>query len=148
MKKFVLFIGIFVAGGIALFILQKASTVIGEWRIIQTIQTTNKAHTAELRRLYGYIDVNFQIIVDGRKVYTSPDFAPVYDRPFREWIAWDENQKNLVFIVADQILFAYNLDTHAQISKDKFDSLAIPRYTLRDLQYEGDYDGKKLGGNH
>jgi hypothetical protein len=143
MKKLLPLLVAFLFGGIAFLVFDRLSTVLGEWRTIQVIKTEARTHTAELCRLYGYIDVNFKIILDGKKIYHSPDFSPAYDRPFRELIAWDESQKNIVFMAADQIIFAYNLDTKAQVPKEAFSSLVIPHYTLFDIGYEGDYLEKK-----
>lgn len=142
MKKALPFAATFLMGALALFLFDRVLTVFGEWRTIQVIKTADRGHTAELRRLYGYIDVNFEIHVDGRKIYHSPDFAPAYDRPFREWITWDEGRKNVVFMAADQILFAYNLDNRTSVPTKDFSSLVIPRYTLLDIGYEGEYPEK------
>jgi hypothetical protein len=142
MKKALPFAAAFLMGALALFVLGRILSAFGEWRTIQVIKTENRGHTAELRRLYGYVDVNFEIHLDGRKIYHSPDFAPAYDRPFREWITWDEGRKNVVFMAADQILFAYNLDDHASVPTKEFPSLVIPRYSLFDLGYEGEYPEK------
>ena len=142
MKKVLPFATAFLLGALALFLFGRILTAFGEWRTIQVIKTEGRDHTAELRRLYGYVDVNFEIHLDGRKIYHSPDFAPVYDRPFREWITWDEGRKNIVFLAADQILFAYNLGDHAPVPAKDFSSLIIPRYTLFDIGYEGEYPEK------
>lgn len=143
MKKIFSLAFAFLLGGLTFLLITHLGTVFGEWRTIQVIKTEDRNHTAELRRLYGYIDVNFKIILDGKKIYHSPDFAPAYDRPFREWITWDKTRKNIIFVVTDQILFAYNLNTGAPVPAEEFSSLEIPHYTLSDIGYEGVSQEKK-----
>ncbi len=57
-------------------------------KTIQSKTNPNASRTATLVRHQG-IDVNFKVLVDGERVYYSPDFAPV-DFDFREQIAWDK----------------------------------------------------------
>lgn len=146
MKKNLPKIGLFLAGALALFAVQKVATSLAEWRTIQVLQTSDRKHTAELKRLYGYIDVNFKILVDGNRVYWSPDFAPREDQTFREWIGWDEKQENLVFVVSDQILFAYNLRSGQPVPQKELSSLVIHPSSFSELGYEGDFKGEKLNG--
>ncbi len=144
MKKSLPLLLAFVAGTAVLLVFQTMSKFLGEWRTIQVLQTTDRKHTAELNRLYGYIDVNYKITVDGTKVYWSPDFAPRKDCAFREWITWDEKQKNIVFIAANRILFAYNLDSQAPVPQTELSSLVIPFTPLQELGFEGEFKGKVL----
>jgi len=111
---------------------------------IQSIETEDRSHTAKLRFHY-FIAVHYQIVLDGKTIYRSPNFSAAKDRPFREWITWDESGKHLVFIVADQILFAYDIETDTPLSPDSFPALKIPRYSLGHLGYEGDYPGRPPG---
>lgn len=140
MKKRLLLTTAFLLAVVISFYIGRLSNL--GWSTIQILSTKDRSHTAELRRLYYYIDVNFRIVLDGKIIYRSPDFTPYDDRPFREWITWDESGKHLVFIVADQILFAYDIETDSPLSPDSFPSLKIPRYSLADIGYEGDYPGR------
>src|SRR5205823_12241820 len=78
------------------------------WRRIQILTTSDERHTAELYRLYNYIDVNLKVVLDGKKVFVSPDFAPDSSKAFREFITWDESGTNLILSVADSVVFAYD----------------------------------------
>lgn len=139
MKKRLLLTTAFLLAVVISFYIGRLSNL--GWRTIQILSTKDRSHTAELRQHY-FIAVNFRIILDGKTIHRSPNFAADTDRPFREWITWDESGKHLVFIVADQILFAYDIETDTPLSPESFPSLKIPRYSLADIGYEGDYPSR------
>lgn len=109
------------------------------WKPIQVLESPDRTHphTATLSRLYGYIDANFKIILDGKRIYSSPDFAPNNTLAFREFMTWDDSGKILIFIVADKILFAYDTEKSQSLPSDAFTTLKLQLPTLRDLHYEG-----------
>lgn len=139
MKKILPLLVAFLLGGLFFFGVSRVVDSLSTWQTIQILKTGDRSHTADLRRSFGGIDVNFKIVLDGVEIYRSPDFAPDDSRSFREWITWDEKEKALVFIVADQVLFAYSLETKMPLLPQAFPTLVIPRSSLGDLGYEGDY---------
>jgi hypothetical protein len=80
------------------------------------------------------IDVNFQLVVDGEKVYWSPDFAPV-SIDFRENLAWDTSGTRVVISVADQRIFGYDARARRPLADAELLALQLPRF--RELGFEG-----------
>ena len=90
-------------------------------------------HQAVLRRFEG-IDVNFQVLVDGRKVFWSPDFAPV-DLDFREGLAWDRTGRRVVLLVAGESLFGYDADSKTALSDVDLLNVDLPPF--EEFGFEG-----------
>jgi hypothetical protein len=91
------------------------------------------SHRAKLVRHDG-IDVNFQVVVDGEKVFRSPDFAPVRD-DFREQIVWDATGKVMVLEVAGQRLFGYDAERKRRLTDEEL--LAVEYTPFARYRYEG-----------
>lgn len=123
--------------GVTFFAIMIIPSMLGTWRSVQVIKTDDGGHIASLERRYGYIDVNFRIELDGEEIYRSADFSPDLGNAFLERITWDTSEKNLLFLVANQVLFAYDLVTRSPILEHSFDDLEAPRLSLSDLGYEG-----------
>ena len=117
--------------------LPRCGCIFGHWECIQILKARDHAHIAKLYRLYGYIDVNFRIVLDGKRIYWSPDCAPDYSLPFRETMAWDETGSILVFQLAGQNVFAYDLATREAIAPELLKGIRTPRITLNDMGFEG-----------
>jgi hypothetical protein len=118
---------VFVIGGFFAFI---------DFLIVTTIQNKlnpKGSHRAKLLRHQG-IDVNFKLLIDGERVYYSPDFAPVeYD--FREQITWDKTGNIVVLEVAGKRLFAYDAEQKRQLSDSEL--LAVEYVPFSAYHYEG-----------
>ena len=102
-------------------------------KTIQSKTNLNGSHTAKLVRHDG-IDVNFKVVVDGERVYYSPDFAPV-DFDFREQIAWDKTGNIVILEVAGKRLFAYDVEQKRQLSDDEL--LSVEYTPFYEYRYEG-----------
>jgi len=124
-----------IAAGLGILLVPR---IAGDWRTVQIITLDDESHTAELRRLYGYIDVNFEILLDGEIVHRSADFSPDKANAFREQIAWDSGQNHLVFSVAGQRLFGCEIDGGAPLSPTDLKELKVSPRGLRELGYEGE----------
>ena len=111
--------------------------LIGHWERIQILETKDHAHTAKLYRLYGYIDVNFRIILDGKRIYWSPDCAPDYTLPFGETLAWDTTGKIILFRLAGETVFAYDISTGRSLAPKDFTNIQMPSVTLDNIGFEG-----------
>jgi hypothetical protein len=111
--------------------------MLGYWQRIQVLRSRDRQHTAELYRLYGYIDANFEIHLDGKRIYRSPDCAPDATLPFRETLAWDVSGKVLLFQLAGETVFAYDLPAGAEISAHELCTIAVPQITLEEIAFEG-----------
>lgn len=102
----------------------------------KTVQeTTNfdKSHSAKLIR-YDGIDVNFKVIVDEKKVFFSPDFAPVeYD--FRERLIWNETGSIIVLEVAGKRLFGYDVRGNIELSNTELSKVKFAPFSK--YGYEG-----------
>ena len=82
--------------------------VLPFWRTLQQLPSPDGSHTVKLVRQDG-IDRNYSIYVDGRRVYTSPDFAPRDDISFQEALRWDAAGSIVVLEVAEQRLFGFDV---------------------------------------
>ncbi|MBS1793737.1 MAG: hypothetical protein JSS81_07780 [Acidobacteria bacterium] len=115
-----------IAGVFAVFYFSHVKTV-------QTKSNTAGTHRAKLLR-YSGIDVNFRLLVDGKDVYWSPDFAPV-DDDFREQLVWDRTGRVVVFEVAGQRLFAYDAEQKRPLGDPEI--LAVEYIPFAEFHYEG-----------
>ena len=102
-------------------------------KTIQSKTNPKGSHKAELVRHQG-IDVNFKVIVDGERVYYSPDFAPV-EFDFREQVAWDKTGNIIVLEVAGKRLFAYDAEQKRQLSDNEL--LTVEYIPFFEYHYEG-----------
>jgi hypothetical protein len=59
-------------------------------RTVQVLYSPDGKQKAVLKRMDG-IDLVFYVKVNGRKVYSSPDFAPNHKVDFRERLVWDKS---------------------------------------------------------
>ena len=84
---------------------------------VQRKTSPDGMHRARLVR-YDSIDVNFEVIVDGEKVFRSADFAPV-KHDFREQINWDASGNSVVLEVAGQRLFGYDAQRRRKLSDNE-----------------------------
>lgn len=73
---------------------------------VQTLNSQN--HTATLRRLFGIVDYNLVIEVDGQKVYHSGDIQGISEKQLRATLVWDETGRVVVFEKMGEIVFAYD----------------------------------------
>jgi hypothetical protein len=90
-------------------------------------------HKAVLRRFQG-IDVNFQLVVDGEKVFWSADFAPV-PLDFREGVAWDRSGKRVIVTIADERIFGYDAETRAALTNGELLDVELPPFS--EFGFEG-----------
>ena len=124
-------------GSILALAISRCAGLCRRWERIQILESPGRHHVAALSRLYGYIDVNFRITLDGKRIYWSPDCAPNYSLPFRETLAWDTTGKILVFQLAGETVFAYNIDSGKPVDPKRFSTIQIPIVTLDDIGFEG-----------
>lgn len=133
-KKLLVIIGCVVAG---VAILVGGALTAFYFSLVSTIATKPNptgSHTAKLLRFDG-IDVNFQLKVDGRQVFFSPDFAPE-DADFRERISWDVDGKIVVLEVGDERIFGYNVVEQRELSAGE---LSRVRFTpFAEMGFEGE----------
>jgi hypothetical protein len=128
---------ILLGAALALVLPALARGIFGHWQRIQVLRSRDCQHTAELYRLYGYIDANFEIHLDGKRIHRSPDCVPDPALPFRETLAWDVSGNVLLFQLAGETVFAYDLPSRAEISVDQFSAIEVPKVTLEDIAFEG-----------
>ena len=111
--------------------------LLGRWECIQVLESPDRTHVARLYRLYGYIDVNFRITLNGKRVYWSPDCAPDDTIPFGETLAWDSTGAILVFRLAGETVFAYDVSSGAIVEPKVFATIRVPAVTLDRIGFEG-----------
>jgi hypothetical protein len=91
-------------------------------------------HTAKLVRIDG-IDVIFRVVVDGRRVYSSPDFAPA-SADFREQIVWSTDNNIVVLEVGDERIFGYDAIGRRELSEAELLNVQFTPFT--ELGFEGE----------
>ena len=111
------------------------------WTKLQTLSSPDGQHTAELSRADG-IDRNYTVRIDRRRVYTSPDFAPRKDLPFRETLVWDATGKILMLEVARHRIFGYDVAADRQLSDEELlATQAAPDPPLSEYYFESEWPG-------
>jgi len=115
-----------------------ALAAIGLWMwlgptTVDVRRSPDRRHKAVLRRFDG-IDVNFQVLVDGRKVFWSPDFAPV-GLDFREGLAWDRSGRRVLLRVAGESIFGYDADSKTVLSDSELLDVDLPSF--KEFGFEG-----------
>ena len=114
------------AGFLGMFYFSMVSTVM-------TKPSPDRQHTAKLSRVQG-IDVNFRLTVDGSRVYSSPDFAPIRV-DFREHIFWDTNSQVVMLEVAGRRIFGYHVVEKRRLKDaELFKAQLTP---FEELRFEG-----------
>lgn len=113
-----------------------AMMAISFWIMFSTVMTKRSPdgkHSATLTRIDG-IDRMFEVAVDGRKVYTSDDFAPG-PKDCREQIVWSTDADKVVLLVAGQRLFGYSVSERRSLSDSELLQVQFP--SLKELGFEG-----------
>jgi len=115
-------------------------------RTVQILHSPDNTHKAVLKRLDG-IDLNFWVIVDGQKVYSSPDFAPNRRLNFRERITWDKTGRILILEVAGRRLFGYSADARkalsdAELMSAKYTPESNAEYAPEANEWEYGFEGE------
>lgn len=108
-----------------------------EWRPVQTLRSTDRQHVAQLERLDGRMEVRFRVSLDGEVLHDSRGCTPHENLPFRETLAWDRSDKQLVFQLANAIVFAWDVPSQTEIHPSRFDEIDVPTITLKDIGFEG-----------
>lgn len=107
-------------------------------RTVQIFRSPESAHTATLVRIDS-IDTNFDVKVDGERVYRSPDFVPDYTVDFHERLVWDKKGQIVVFEVAGRRLFGYDVNNKRNLS-DK--ELLKVEYAPEPNEWEYGFEGE------
>jgi len=113
-NKALLSVSCLIGGGAILFALVAASFYFSVVSTVMKKASPDGKHTAKLVRIDG-IDVIFRVIVDGRRVYSSPDFAPA-DADFREQIVWDADNHIVLLEVGGERIFGYDAVERRELS--------------------------------
>jgi len=119
-------VGLTFAGCVAMLHFSMVSTVM-------TKRSPDRQHIAKLSRVQG-IDVNFRVAIDGRRVYGSPDFAPVR-ADFREQLIWDTNSQAVVLEVAGRRIFGYHVDEMRPLTDSELEKIHLTSFEK--LGFEG-----------
>ncbi len=113
-------------------------------RTVQILYSPEYKHKAVLKRLDG-IDLVFFVIVDGRKVYSSPDFAPNRRVDFRERLIWDKTGNIVILEVAGKRLFGYNTQTRKAMSDMELLSIEYaPEPNEWEYSFEGEWPDERV----
>ena len=104
--------------------------------VVQELKSPDRIHTARLVRK-SFIDLNFQVRVDGRRVYGSPDFRPNPSAPFRETLLWDDSSRFVILEIAGRRLFGYDTLEKRKLTNQELTSLSIPETAIEQLGFEG-----------
>lgn len=101
--------------------------------VVMTKASPLGRHTTKLVRADGF-DTIFQLWVDGKRVYSSPDFAPA-NVDFREQIAWDKSGRFVVLLVAGERIFGYDAVEGRPLTARE--TMSVEFTPFEELQYEG-----------
>ena len=90
---------------------------------IQNLDSQN--HTATLRRLFGIVDYNLVIEVDGQRIYHSGDIWGISEQQLRAALIWDKMGRVVVFEKMGEIVFAYDAQEKRTISANEAKSYCL-----------------------
>jgi hypothetical protein len=108
---------------------------------LQTLMSPDGRYKAELIRLDA-IDRNYIVRLNGGRVYSSPDFAPSRDVPFRETLAWDKTGQIVVLEIARHRIFGYDAANRKQLSDDELLAVELlPDPPLWKYYFESEWPG-------
>ena len=80
--------------------------------------------------------------LDGRRVYSSPDFGPRYDVPDRATLLWDRSGRILLFEVARHRLFGFDSTTGRPLADAELLAAKPPEEpALGKYRFEGEWPG-------
>lgn len=133
-KKVLLAVGCLIAGAAIFFVLIVAAFYFSAVSTVMKKASPDGQHNAELVRIDG-IDVNFRLNVDGRRVYSSPDFAPSRT-DFREQIVWSAGNNIVVLEVGDERIFGYDAAERRELSDAELLNVQFTPFT--ELGFEGE----------
>jgi hypothetical protein len=119
---------------------------VRDQRIVQILQSSDEQLTAKLIRRHAFLDLNFIIELNDKEIFTSPDFKPTNKIPFRETITWDNSGKNLIFEVAGERLFGYNLASNRALLDNQLLALEVHQTRPEDLHYSGKWPRRRVKG--
>jgi hypothetical protein len=86
-------------------------------KTLQSLPSSDKAHTATLLKKYNLADINFIVKVDGQRVFVSSDLMSFPDRWYRETLLWDESGKVVVLELMGKRVFAYDVQAKRRLEK-------------------------------
>ena len=113
-QKTITHLFLFVTGFVAATLWQGFKSRV-YFRPVQRLASLDRTHLAILERVDN-IDLNFRILLDGQKIYHSPDFKPNSSLPFRETLLWDITGKQLLFEITGRRLFGYDVQKQRVLS--------------------------------
>ena len=113
-------------------------------RTVQILYSPECKHKAVLKRLDG-IDLVFFVIVDSRKVYASPDFAPKRTVDFEERLVWDKSGTVVVLEVIGRRLFGYDTKRGKPLSDSELLSIEYaPEPNEWEYGFEGNWPDERF----
>ena len=90
------------------------------------IQTLNsKNHTATLRRMFGIVDYNLAVDVDGKRDYWSGDIWGVTEREIRANLDWDTTGRVVAFEKMGKIDFAYDAVEKRELKENELKNYCL-----------------------
>ncbi len=128
-------------GVASLFVVFCAGLYFSTVSTVMKKASPDRQHIAKLVRTDG-IDVNFWVTVDGRQVYSSPDFRPMH-ADFRERIDWDENGNTVVLEVGGKRIFGYQAVEQRNLSAAELLNVQFTPFT--ELGFEGELPSAASG---
>ncbi|MEX2308218.1 MAG: hypothetical protein WD738_11525 [Pirellulales bacterium] len=140
-KKALLTVGCVIGGAAILFVLIVAAFYFSVVSTVMKKASPDGQHTAKLVRIDG-IDVIFRVVVDGRRVYSSPDFAPV-GADFREQLVWSANDNIVVLEVGDERIFGYDAVEQRELSDSELFNVQFTPFA--ELGFEGELPSEAGG---
>lgn len=113
---------------------------IGEYfitgRVIQTLESHETKHSAQLIRFFGVADYNLGVKVDGRDVYRSGDMVGFKDHTLRETLLWDKTGKVVLLEMMGRRVFAYDAEKRRGLSASELDGYEFyPSLNDRSFDY-------------
>jgi hypothetical protein len=114
------------------------------WMHLQTLESSGRDHRADLWRIDSGVDRNYRVDVDGTKVFSSNDFAPRLDIPYRETLCWDRSGHVVILEIAGHRVFGYDVAAGRRLSDPELLAAEAPP-ELPLWEYSGETEWPGIG---
>ena len=138
MKKFIVIL--FIILGSLVLVVAVPVFMFRTVSLIQELESHGRSNTIKLIQRDS-IDRNYEIQINGDKIYSSPDFFPRRDFPYLANICFSDDQEKLVFRVHGHRIWGYDIGHKRELSNEALLSLVIVEPKLYELGYESEWPG-------
>ena len=129
----------------SVYLIYQANKFFGtkDYRVVHILKSPDGNITAKLIRRHRFLDLNFIVELNDKQIFTTPDFKPNYQIPFRETLIWDTTGKKLILEIGGRRIFGYSTTYHKRLPDEELLALDVRELKLEDYGYSGSWPEPK-----